>query len=146
MASMSNILDRPASEIKAPPPIPVGTYLCVVKGLPRYDKSRKQTDFIEFTAEIQSPLDDVDKEELAKIEGGIRGKSIKLTYYLTEDAAWRLKKFLEDCGFDMNAEGVSMRNVAEQAAGSSIYVTMRQKPSDNGKTIRSEAASTAAVE
>ena len=75
-------------------PLPPGTYRCTVTGMPRYDKSaKKQTPFVEFTLTPTSARDDVDKEDLAAM-GGVAGKTIKATYYLTEDAAWRLKKFI----------------------------------------------------
>ena len=68
--NFSNILDKPATDVERPRPLPVGTYLTVIQGLPRYDKSsKKQTDFVEFTHQIVSALDDVDPDELAAAGG-----------------------------------------------------------------------------
>lgn len=146
MANFSSILDRPASEIKRPKPLPVGTYLCVLKGLPRYDKSsKKQTEFVEFLGIPQSALDDVDREELEAC-GGLEGKTIKLTYYITEDAAWRLKKFLEDLGFDMEDEDVKPRKAIESSAGSQVYVTIKHRASEDGKSVFAEVKDTARVD
>src|SRR6266545_6388685 len=102
MASFSEILDKPAKEIERPKPLPVGTYLTVVKGLPRFDKtSKKNTDFVEFTHQVLQVGDDVDEEAIiAYLTKGDGTKSklseavIKNTYYLTPNAAWRLRKFL----------------------------------------------------
>lgn len=146
-ANFASILDKPATEIERPKPLPVGTYLAVIKGLPRYDKSsKKQTDFVEFTASIMSAMDDVDKAELGEA-GGTNGKEIKLTYYITEDAAWRLKKFLDDLGYgDAMDEGATLRQCAEQAAGSQVYVQMKHRASQDGKAIFAEVADTAKVD
>src|SRR6185437_1001481 len=50
MNSFSYILDKPATEIDRPKPLPVGTYTWSIQGLPKHDKSReKQTPYVEFT-------------------------------------------------------------------------------------------------
>lgn len=146
MSNFASVLDRPATEIERPKPLPVGTYLCILKGMPRYDKSAKKgTDFVEFTAVPQSALDDVNAEELANA-GGLADKTIRMTYYLTDDAAWRLKKFLEDLKFDVEDPGVTMRQMIEESANNEIYVTMRHKPSQDGKSVFAEVADTARVD
>lgn len=146
MANFASILDKPATEIERPKPLPAGTYLAVIKGLPRYDKSsKKQTEFVEFTATIMTAEDDVDKEALQEM-GGFKGKEIKLTYYITEDAAWRLKKFLVDLGFDMDDESVTLRQASESATGSQVYVQMKHRASQDGKSIYAEVADTAKVD
>jgi len=150
----ASILDRPATEIERPKPLPVGTYLTVIKGMPRYDKSaKKQTPFIEFTHAIQSAREDVSEEDLkAYLTNGagevksLTAVTIKNTYYLTEEAGWRLKKFLGDLGFDMEDPENTMRVVAEQSAGSEVYVTIRHRPSEDGRNVFAEIADTAAVE
>lgn len=152
--NFSSILDKPATEIERPKPLPVGTYLCIIKGLPRYDKSsKKQTDFVEFTAVPHQAEPDVDKDELTAVLTTIDGtvlplnsKEIKLTYYITEDAAWRLKKFLEDLGFDMADESVTMRQACEQSAGQQVYVSIKHQASQDGKGVFANAGDTAKVD
>lgn len=47
--SFSSILDRAPSEIEKPKPMPVGSYITLLVGQPRIDKStKKQTEFREF--------------------------------------------------------------------------------------------------
>lgn len=154
MDKFASILDRPATEIERPKPLPIGTYHSLVKGMPRYDKSsKKQTDFIEFTLELTKALDDVDPEDLKAACVNKAGEfrplatfPLKATYYLTEGAAWRLKKFLEDLGFDTESKESTMREMCEQSANSEVYVTLKHRASDDGKSIFHEIADTARVE
>jgi hypothetical protein len=63
-------LGRGASDTEHPKPLPVGTYLCVVQGLPRQDRSsRAQTEFLEFTLRPIRASRDVDADALTAIGG-----------------------------------------------------------------------------
>src|SRR5580658_1326466 len=102
MAAFSDILDKPATEIDRPKPLPIGEYVWTVQGLPRYDKSKeKQTPFYEFTCKAASALDSVDEDALkewaTKSDGSMRALtdfSTRLTFYITEDSLYRLQEFL----------------------------------------------------
>lgn len=96
--SFSPILSKSWDDVEAPKPFPTGSYLFIVKGLPRFDKSsKKQTEFYEFTLQPIQALDDVDDDALREF-GGFVDKTIRTTFYLTEDALYRLKEFVEACG------------------------------------------------
>ena len=119
--SFASILDRAPSEIEKPKPLPQGSYITVLVGQPRFDKSaKKQTDFVEFQHKLLSAQEDVDEDEL-KALGGIKDKVMKNTFYLTEGATWRLKEFLEHCGIDMD-EVESLREAVEQTPGKQVGV------------------------
>lgn len=138
------ILDKPSNEIERPKPLPVGSYLCVIAGLPKMDKStKKQTEYVEFTANILQALDDVDKEELDAV-GGIQGKQVTLTFYLTEKSAYRLKEFMiEDLQID---EMDTLRPMLDQTQGRQFVANIVHEPSNDGKTVFSNVGSTAPVE
>jgi len=142
--TFTSILDRQSSEIERPKPLPVGTYLCIVKGLPRYDKSsKKQTDFVEFNLEIQSAEEDVDADAIEAFKGGVVGKSVKDTYYLTEEAAFRVKDFLEHCGVE--DEG-TLRSRIEQTPGCQLKVFIKHEPSQDGQTMFARIGKTMAAD
>lgn len=147
--NFASILDAPASDISRPKPLPVGTYLAIVEGLPRYDKSTKKgTDFVEFALRIAAAADDVDQEELEEVGLTLKDgtpRSMKATYYLTEDAAWRLKKFLEDLGFDFSTD-LTLREACENAANREVYITVGHEPSQDGQAIFARITGTAKVE
>ncbi len=145
-ANFGAILDKAPADIKPPEALPVGSYLCVVQGLPRYDKSsKKQTEFAEYTLIIQQAMDDVDEDDLKAIESGVKGKVIKATYYLTDTAAYRLKEFFEHCGLDVeNAE--SLRALMDEPNGCQVIAYLRHDPTDDGKRVFAKLAGTAPVE
>lgn len=146
--NFGSILDKASSEIERPKPFPVGTYITAVVGLPRIDKSaKKQTEFSEYTLKLLQAGEDVDTEALEAM-GGIRDKTIKATYYHTEDAAWRLKKFLDDCRVpeDEDGEDLTLRQRIQMVAGRQVAITIKHTASDDGTTIYANVNGTAAVE
>jgi len=143
--SFASLLDTPGSEIERPKPLPVGTYVCMVQGLPRFDKSsKKQTDFVEFTLKLLEAGEDVDADEL-KAMGGLIDKTIKDTYYITESALWRLKEFLTNCGLDAD-DDTSLRELIEEAPGKQVGVVIKHEASQDGTSVFARVAKTIAVE
>lgn len=141
--SFASILDTPSSEIERPKPLPVGEYVCVVQGQPRFDKSsKKQTEFVEFTLKILEALETVDVDALEEM-GGIKDKTIKATYYITETALWRLKDFLDHC--NAGDEDESLRQRIDQTPGCQVIVTIKHEASDDGQSVFGRVGGTASV-
>lgn len=148
MNSFSSILDAPATESVRPPALPAGHYVALIKGLPRKDKSSKKgTDFIEYTCAILSPYTDaegncdIDPQALEEF-GEVAGKELRLTFYFTENSAYRHTEFLTN-DLRLEIEGMSHWEAAQQAPGSQFLVQVRQKPRDDGKGVFSEIGNTA---
>lgn len=141
-ANITDILDRQASEIERPKPLPAGSYLCVVKGQPRHDKSaKKQTPFVEFTLGFLQAYDDVDENELktslTKADGetvALTDKTMKATFYLTEGSAFMLTDFLTACGLDTDADA-SVRQLLEETPGCQVTATVKHEASQDGTSI-----------
>src|SRR6266446_6655385 len=134
------LLDKPASDIERPKPLPQGSYLCVVKGLPRFDKSsKKQTEFVEFTLVPTTPGEDVDADDLAAL-GGIANKTIRATYYITEDSLWRLKAFLEHCEIE---ESGSLRSMIDETPNALVVAYIKHEASNDGEAVFAVLAKTA---
>lgn len=145
MATFSNILNKAPTETERPKPLPVGSYQCIVKGLPRMDKSTKKgTDFAEFTLQFQSALDDVDEDSLGEVLNGknLTEKSIKATYYLTEDALWRFKQFLENCGLDVTNEEKTYAELINETPNCVVGIHLKHTPSDDGETMYANISKT----
>ena len=142
--NFGSILDKPTSEIERPPTLPQGSYLCVVHGLPRFDKStKKQTEFAEFTLRVLQAGEDVEEEALKEF-GPLGETSIKHTFYLTEKSAYRLKEFLindlliEDTG--------TLREMIDETPGKQVMISIKHQASDDGKSVYANVASTAPAE
>lgn len=145
VTTFSAILDRPAQDIKRPPPMPTGTYIWVVKGLPEFGKSsKKQTDQVQFTVVALQALDDVDQEQLAEV-GGCVDKSTTITFYITEKSAYRLTEFLRD-DLMIDEEGKSTRHMIDESPGKQFLGHVKHTPSADGKGIRWEIDQTAPLE
>ena len=140
MANFSSILDMPSSEVKFPK-LPVGSYVGIIKGMPRYDKStKKQTPFVEFQISLTEAMDDVDSDELEAF-GPFGDKTIPITfYYETEGGFNRLKKFLGDCGIE---DYPNIRAGIEEAPGRTIVVEIKHEPSQDGQSIYARIDGTA---
>lgn len=144
MATFGSILDRPASSIEKPKPLPQGTYICIVKGLPKEGKAKTGTEFYEFNLEITQPLEDVSAEAIEAC-GGVIGKKIpRATFYITEDSLWRLTKFLGD-DLELDLTDKSVRQLVSETMGKQVVASVRHKPSDDGKNVFAELADTAPV-
>ena len=146
--NLSAILDSPYEEPTPPVPIPTGTYSTIVVGLPRYDKSsQKQTPFVEFQHKVLEAGDDGDSEALAEARGdkALTEVTLKNTFYLTEDAKWRLDQFLKDLGFEVDG-ATSRRELIEQCAGKAVGVFVKHAPSKDGQRVFAQIDRTVALD
>lgn len=143
-ATFGSILDTPSRDIEQPKPLPPGSYIASVQGLPRYDVTTNTgTEFAEFTLNLLEALGDVDEEALDEA-GGLKGKTMRLTMWLTDKSAFRFKQFLNHCG--AGDDDMTLRERIDETPGKQLVVNLRMgKPNANG-TSYLEIASTAPVE
>lgn len=124
----------------APVPLPVGTYSAMVQSY-RQDKStNKQTDFIEFTLKILSAHDDVDEEALEEA-GGLEDRTIRDTYYITDNSKFRLKQFFETLGLDPIGKSIAQNCL--DSVNRELVISIRHKPSKDGQGVFAEIRSRA---
>ena len=147
--TFGSILDRAPSEIEKPKPLPQGSYVTLLVGQPRFDKStKKQTEYAEFTHKILSAGEDVDADALKTYLGDSKKLTdvlMKNTYYLTEGATWRLKDFLEHCGIDMDALD-SLREGVEETPGKQVGIFINHEGSQDGTSVFARIGKTFVVE
>lgn len=146
MPNFQDILNQKASDIEKPKPLPVGMYLCIVNGpveFPEEGIGQKQTPAAIVQLRPLQSMQDVDQEALAEA-GGLSEKSIRHTLWLSKDAQWRTKEFMEHCGLD-TANGASLGELFAQLPNRQVYVTLRHRPAKDGSQLYSEVASTSAV-
>lgn len=140
--NFGSLLDKAPSEVERPKPGPEGSYLWVVQGLPRMDKSsKKQTEFVEFTLKAVQAGDDVDPEALEAFLTMPDGSKKPLgdftqkgTFYLTENSLWRLKDFLTHCGIDVD-EAESLRQAIEETPNCQVVGYVRHEASSDGESV-----------
>lgn len=147
MPNISDILSRPAEDVKAPPTLPMGTYTCVIKGLPEQGEStQKKTPLLRFTYQITAIGADVDEDEVTAFEAGgenkIVGRVLTNDYYTTENALFMLTEFLGDLGIDFTG-GKSVAAAIEESPNSECNIYVKHEPSKDGKRFFAKIGSTA---
>lgn len=137
--NFSSILDKPLDDIEPPKPFPAGSYLCQITGLPRFDKSSKKgTDFVEFTLKPIEALDDVDPEELEDF-GPFGDKTLRVTFYLTDEAIYRLKNFIVAAGVD--PIGKTPAQAIDELPGQTVIANVGHRISEDGERTFHEVKS-----
>lgn len=150
MASFTDILNKPASAVEAPKPIPPGTYLGIISGQPEFAKiGKNQTDCVNFKVQLVQAQEDVSADDLALALTRADGVSktlndIKLNVrqFLTEDSVWRLKSFLVD-HLGIDEAGKTLGQMIPEAMGKQLLLTVKHRASDDGTQIFTEVANTA---
>lgn len=144
MPNFEDILNRSVDDIKPPPLLPEGTYLCVVQGLPeQIESSRKKTPGLRFKLQVVQALEDVDPDELQNIEGGVIGKILNMDQWVTEESLFMLKQFVEHCG--ALEEGASLSACIDNVPNSSVLAFVQHDTDDTSKRTFAKIKRTAPV-
>ena len=132
--NFQSILNASPTEVERPKPLPAGTYLCTVGGWESGQSSKKKTDFIKFGLKPTSAMEDVDETALHEL-GGLEGKNLSITFYITPDAVFMLDEFQENCGVDMT-DGTSRVARCDEIQNAQILavVTHRIDDTDPSRT------------
>lgn len=138
MSVFEDILNRNSDDIAPPPVLPQGPYHTIVIGLPEQVVSaQKKTPGLQFVHKIVAPMEGVDEEAINEIEGGVIGKEIKNTFWITEASAFMLKDFLTHCGIDL--EGKTMGAALDEVPNREVVVFIKHDIVGEGDAARSIA-------
>ena len=126
------LLSTPTDTIKAPKPLPPGTYRGMITQR-TFDKSKqKETPFVRFDVKVASAEADVPQEDLEGID--VSAKTLRKDYYLTPDASFRIVELAKSCGH--NASGRSLGELIEDLASNTPFLLeVTQRPSQDGETF-----------
>jgi len=142
MSSFQDILSTPMSAVERPKPRPVGSYVGVVVGQPEIKKiGQKETLAAIFTIKLLAPGPDIDASQLADA-GGIGERTVRLTQFLTQDALWRTKQFLEALGLEDTG---TVGELLMQTTGRQALFKIKHRPSADGTDLYEEVDSVAAL-
>jgi hypothetical protein len=126
--AFANVLTKTVASTEAPKPVPVGTYLLVVKDFEFGESSKKKTPFLRVNYGIIAPGQDVDPTQLAGFD--LAKKNLRDEFYLTDDALFRLRAYIE------NSLGIAIgqRNygdiIANDLKGKQVNASVIQEPSE----------------
>jgi len=150
-ATFGSILDKPATDVERPKPLPQGIYHCVVDGQYREGtSSKKGTEFIEYTLKPVAAVEVNDDELKASLTGAngsvkaLTDKRLRLTFYLTEDSLFRLRDFLVN-DLQITQGKKHIRQLIGEAQNRQVLVQVKHFPSDDGLSMFANIVKTAPV-
>ena len=132
----TSVLDMSPDEIERPKPLPPGDYVVTVRSHIQDKTSQKETPFIEFSTSPVEALENVDedwlREVLTKADGSQKKLSdftIRVRFYDTPEAAYRLKEFLlDDC--QLENDGRSIAQLVDGAVNCQVIVSIKHQSRD----------------
>ena len=140
----SKILQKQATEIEKPKPLPIGSYVAVNQKLPDFKGvGKNETPAAEFALVVLAPMDDVDPEHLAAY-GDVKGKVARHRMFLTEGTEYRTKEELVNA-FGIEEAGKNLGQMFNETINKQVIVKIRHRPNDDGTDIYAEVESLAAV-
>lgn len=139
---LRTLMDKPLDSYERPKPLPSGTYLGIVKGH-TVDKAKNEneTPYVKFTVQIMSAEADVDADLLVDVD--FTKKQLSKTFYLTEDAGYRLKDFIKSCG--LSGSG-GLAQALEEVKGAQVMVFVTTKASKSGDEFYNDIDKMAGVQ
>jgi hypothetical protein len=142
-----DLLDERPTEVSQPSPLPEGMYLCIV-GMPRRDKSTKKgTPFTEFPLRPIQPGRDISDEDLAEAlgEDSLSDRELRVTFYETKDAIYRLDYFHQDCGIDLETDKGNRRQRNDTVVNREVWAVVKHQASNDGTRMYANVTRTLPV-
>ncbi len=151
-----DVYNVPVTQLDKPKPIPTGTYLGMIKGLPEEMTSpKKGTKYAQYTVQLLEPAQndrghnrDVDQdaldEALTRASGekmNLTDKTLRLPMWRTKDSGHRHVDFLKKLGIDEYNEDGSERVLPEMIAespGRTAFFHVKHNPSLDGENVYAE--------
>lgn len=131
MVDFRTLLSKNLEDVKAPTPLPAGTWTGQITAREFGESQRKKTPYVRFTIGNLQPGEDIDQEDLAGVE--LAKKTVNTTMYLSEDAQFRVKNLVEDCGF--GGPGKSLAEGIEDLINAQVIFSISHRPSEDGQQV-----------
>ncbi len=127
--NFGELLNVQVETAERPKVFPEGTYDTLVTGHEMGTSSQKGTPFVKFQCKLIGPKEVEDElfEEAGGMEGLNKRKPLALTFYLTTDAMYRLREFLEDT-LELSCSGRTFDVVIPEATNVSFISTIKHSP------------------
>jgi hypothetical protein len=133
--TFTSLLEKKVADVERPVPLPPGSYDALVKSFDFGEaRNEKKTPYVKFTYNILSPREDVDADAFEECGGMARlsRAAINDSFYITEDALFRLREFLEiKLGLEDEVAEMSLKEAISEAINRSVVVQLIHAPSKN---------------
>ena len=156
--TFDDVYNIPVTQLQRQKPIPTGTYLGMIKGLPEEMTSPKRgTRYAQYTVQLLEPAQndrgqnrDVDatelEEALTRPSGekiALSDRTLRLPMWRTQDAGHRHVEFLKKLGIEEYNEDGSERVLPDMIAecpGRTAFFQVKHNPSADGESVYAEIA------
>ena len=122
----AKLLSKPLDDVKKPPAWPAGTYLGHITKFEFGDQNKNNTPYARFTIHVTSAGPGLEASEVESIDFQ-KGRDFRKDFYLSEDADWRLKAFIESCG--VPTAGRTFAETVPECANAQVQVEIVQQNS-----------------
>lgn len=143
--NFGELLNVQVDSVERPKSFPINSYDTIIASYEYGKSSQKETPFVRFWCKLLGPQEDVD-EELFEEAGGLEAlaarKPIKLDFYLTDGAMYRLREFLEDT-LDLSCSGRTFDSVIPEAVNVSFTATIKHDAGNKPGEVYMNIADTA---
>lgn len=124
----SEILNKEVGSAPQPKPVPAGTYIGTIDGLPKIVERNTKNGtkgILQVVVGLSEAGEDVDETELTEcgglvLDGGGR-KKVRAEFWLEEDSMWQLDNFLATFGWVAGA-GQSYQAALEELPGKEVKI------------------------
>jgi len=130
----NSLLDKTVGSAERPKAVPIGVYLGIITEMGFDTSAKKKTPFVRYSVKPIQAVSGVDQELFTAAGGAERLNKMKLglDFYLTEDALWRLREFLEE-SLRIDCSTRSFKESIPYAVNQQIYFVMDVAVSEDGK-------------
>lgn len=135
------LLSKPMDTVEKPKPLPAGTYNGSVQKYEFMESKEKKTPYARMHMSVHSAGADVDPDSLAGVD--LSKKTLRKDFYLTDDAAYRLKDFIESCG--VQTAGRTIGETIPELLNAQVLIDVTQRPSEDGSDIFNDVRSVRGV-
>lgn len=145
MVDFTDILGKKAAEIEKPVPKPVGSYLASLQGMPKQKKVNaggEERLIVSFSCKAQSPMDDVDADDLANPKVGeiSTWPSFNKDFWVdTLEGEYQLTQFLTNV-LDITPGKKSLGEMCAESPGRQLIITLKHRPYTDKNTNEAEIA------
>lgn len=122
----AKLLSKPLDDVKKPPAWPAGTYLGRVTKFEFGDQNKNNTPYARFFIKVTVAGPGLEAEEVVGIDF-TKGREFRKDFYLSEDAEWRLKEFIESCG--VPTQGRTFAETVPECANAQVQIEVIQQNS-----------------
>lgn len=118
------LLSSKVEDAKAPPVLPEGTYHGLIEKFEFGESREQKTPFVKFTFKLTDFGDDIAEEDRTDVD--LSKRQLSKEFYITSDALFRLKEFIEGLGIDH--AGKSFDVIFPETTNLPVILEVRHSP------------------